>query len=103
MSQLRHVVGHGRNVMIIEQAVQLFRVTSVKSQTMRRASPETDEAAFQMALKVQHEIETSPANSPQEWSELTPPARAIKHYDLVHRGVMFQKRQRRRFDRPGKC
>src|SRR5688500_5855326 len=90
-------------MMIIEQPVKLFRITPVKSQTMRRPCPETNEAAFQVPLKIQHEIEASHANSPQERSQLTLPARSIKHYELVHGGVMFHKGQRRRLDRPCKC
>ena len=86
--------------MIIENPVKLFRVTRVKSQAVRRASPQTDQAAFQMALKIQHEIETSRANSAQERSELTPPVRAIKHYNLVDGRVMRYEGQRRRLDRP---
>ena len=88
------------NVAIIENPVEFLAVKPMKTQTIWSPAPSADNAAFQMALKIQHPIETTGTNFPQERTQLIPPVGTIEQNDLIHSGMMFHQGQGRRFHCP---
>ena len=85
---------------VVENPVEFLAVKPMKTQTIWSSAPSADHAAFQMALKIQHPIETPDTDFPQERTQLIPPVGTIEQNDLIHSGMMFHQGQRRRFHCP---
>src|SRR5260370_23327702 len=80
--------------------VELFAVRRGETKSIRRARNSRREAALQMALKVEDQIEAAGANFVQERNERPRRMRAIVYDDLVEPGMALEHRSRFRLDGP---
>ena len=68
---------------VVENPVEFLAVKPMKTQTIWSSAPSADHAALQMALKIQHPIETPDTDFPQERTQLIPPVGTIEQNDLI--------------------
>jgi hypothetical protein len=60
--ELGYAIAQGGNGAIIENPVEFLAVKAMEPQTIWRPAPSANNAAFQMALEIQHPIETAGVN-----------------------------------------
>ena len=80
--------------------VELFGVFAREADSLASARSQRRDAALEMALQVENQIELAGANPAQEGRERPRPAPAIVDQNLVEPGMALEQRLRLGLDRP---
>ena len=100
MLQLGDTLAERCNMEIIKQPIELLAVVTVKANPLRRARAPTDETALEVALQIEHQVESSRANLGDKRPERLPRVAPVKQDDLIDRRTAFKQRVRCRLDGP---
>jgi hypothetical protein len=98
--QFRDVVAVGGNMQIVKDPIHFLTIGSVEAETKGSARVPTHDAAFQMALEIQYQIELSGTNLCEKGQERLPAAIPIENKNFVDPGISFEQRKTSRFNRP---
>ena len=85
----------------IEQPVALLGIRGVETQPQRCGRPPADQTALDVALQVEHQIETLASNRAQKGDKSPQAARPVVDQDIVQGRMIVQQRGCGRLDRPG--
>ena len=84
-----------------EAMIEFLGIGSGKANPLGRARGHSDDAALEMALEIDHQIEAAGAHSAQEWHERPWGAAPIVNDQFVEPGMSLDDRHRLGLDRPG--
>jgi hypothetical protein len=85
---------------VIENPIELFAISAIEADPLRRIAPPTHQATFKMALEVEHKIKLFRAHAGKKSQKLFPASLAFEYDNSIDSWIPLHQRKTCRLDRP---